>query len=135
MVPPEDPAGARLPAAELPRYEQIARRYAAAIEAGTLAPGERFPSVRHLAAEERASVTTVVQALARLESLGLVEARPRSGHFVRHRPRPPVPQPRHPRATAAAREVSVSALVTGVYRSARDPKIVPLGSADPSPEL
>src|SRR5512137_1116011 len=135
MALPDSPPGVRRAAAELPRYEQIARRYAEAIEAGTLAPGERFPSVRHLAAEERASVTTVVQALARLEAMGLVEARPRSGHFVRHRPRPPAPQPRHPRATAAAREVSVSALVTEVYRAARDPRVVPLGSADPSPEL
>jgi DNA-binding transcriptional MocR family regulator len=135
MTPPEAPAGARPIAAALPKYERIARRYAGAIEAGTLVPGERFPSVRHLAAEERASVTTVVQALARLESLGLVEARPRSGHFVRHRPRPPVPQPRHPRATAAARSVSVSALVAEVYRSARDPRVVGLGSAVPSPEL
>ncbi len=135
MSAPESPPGVRPPAATLPRYEQIARRYAGAIEAGTLAPGERFPSVRHLAVEERASVTTVVQALARLESMGLVEARPRSGHFVRHRPRPPAPQPQHPRATAAARPVSVSALVAEVYRAARDPKVVPLGATAPSPEL
>jgi DNA-binding transcriptional MocR family regulator len=118
-----------------PRYEQIARRYAAAIEAGTLAPGERFPSVRHLAAEERASVTTVIRALGRLETLGLVEAHPRSGHFVRHRARPPVPRPQHPRATAAARPVSVSTLVAEIYRAARDPKVVPLGATAPSPEL
>ena len=71
MTPPEAPVGVRPIVTDLPKYERIARRYAGAIEAGTLAPGERFPSVRHLAAEERASVTTVVQALARLESLGL----------------------------------------------------------------
>lgn len=130
-----DTPGVRPSDAAPPRYEQIARRYAEAIEAGTLAPGERFPSVRQLATEEDVSVTTVVQALARLEALGLVEARPRSGHFVRHRPRPPAPQPQHPRATAAARAVSVSALVTEVYRASRDPKVVSLSTADPSPEL
>src|SRR5512138_2405096 len=69
--------------AALPRYEEIARRYAAAIEAGTLAPGDRFPSVRQLAAEEDASISTVLATVAELEALGLIEARPRSGHFVR----------------------------------------------------
>lgn len=118
-----------------PRYEQIAQRYAAAIEAGTLAPGERFPSVRRLAAEEDVSVATVLQALARLESRGLIEARPRSGHFVRHRPRPPAPRPLRPRATAAACAVSVSARVAEVYRAARDPKVVKLGATAPGTAL
>jgi DNA-binding transcriptional MocR family regulator len=122
-------------AAGLPRYEQIARRYAGAIEAGTLAPGERFPSVRQLAAEERASPTTVVQALAQLESLGLVEARPRSGHFVRLRQRAPVPRPECPRASVAATAVSVSALVAKVYRAASDPRILSLGQSTPDPAL
>src|SRR5512141_625971 len=77
----------------LPRYEEIARRYAAAIENGTLAPGDRFPSVRRLAAEEDASVSTILSAIAQLETLGLIEARPRSGHFVRLRARPPRRRP------------------------------------------
>ncbi len=117
----------------LHRYQRIARRYAAAIEAGTLAPGERFPSVRRLAADEQASVATVLQALAQLESQGLVEARPRSGHFVRHRARAPVPRCEAPRSGATA--VSVSSLVRRIYRSASDPQVVQLGSAVPSPAL
>jgi DNA-binding transcriptional MocR family regulator len=129
------PRGARRADADLPRYEQIARRYVAAIAAGTLTPGERFPSVRQLAAEEQVSPTTVVQALAQLESLGLVEARPRSGHFVRHRPRPPVPNPARPRLSAVATPVSVAAQVARVYRASADPRLVPLGSAVPGPEL
>lgn len=121
------------PPGELHRYQQIARRYAQAIESGTLAAGERFPSVRRLAAEERVSVATVLQALAQLETLGLVEARPRSGHFVRHRARAPAPRPERPRVGASA--VSVSALVRRVYRAASDPAIVQLGSAVPAVEL
>ncbi len=117
----------------LHRYQQIARRYAAAIEAGTLKPGERFPSVRQLAAEERVSVATVLQALVQLEKLGLVEARPRSGHFVRHQARAPAPVPEKPRAGASA--VSVSALLRRVYRASSDPSVVQLASAVPSAAL
>ena len=125
--------GIRRPDGGLYRYQEIARRYAAAIEAGTLGPGERFPSVRQLATEEQASVATVLQALAQLETLGLVEARPRSGHFVRHRARAPAPRPERPRRGASA--VSVSALVRKVYRAASDPQLVQLGSAVPSTAL
>lgn len=119
----------------LPRYEQIARRYAAAIENGTLAPGERFPSVRNLATEEGASVSTVLQAIAQLETLGLVEARPRSGHFVRRRARSPVPRPACAPASKAASHVAVAELVARVYHAARDPSLIQLGQATPDPCL
>ncbi|MGC3996374.1 MAG: PLP-dependent aminotransferase family protein [Anaeromyxobacter sp.] len=118
-----------------PLYEQIARRYAAAIEKGTFAPGERFPSVRRLAAEERASVSTILQAVAQLELLGLLEARPRSGHFVRLRARPPAPRPVAPPASAAVSHVEVAELVARVYHAARDPSLVHLGHALPDPAL
>jgi len=119
----------------LPRYEQIARRYASAIEAGTLGPGDRFPSVRQLAADEDASIATVLQALAQLESLGLVEARPRSGHFVRHRARPPRPQPQCPDGGVVSTPVSVSDLVAKIYRASNDPRVVQLGAAVPHEDL
>ncbi len=120
---PEMRAGSRRRGTSpLPRYEEIARRYAAAIENGTLAPGERFPSVRRLAAEEDASVSTVLAAIAQLETLGLVEARPRSGHYVRLRARPPPPRPTVVPAHAAASRVEVAELVARVYRAARDPQ-------------
>ena len=132
---PNPPLDGDHEASHLPRYAQIARRYASAIQTGTLAPGERFPSVRQLAAAERASVATVVQALAELEALGLVQAKPRSGHFVRHRQRPPTPRPECPDASADATHVTVSALVRMVYRASEDPRVVQLAAATPHPAL
>jgi DNA-binding transcriptional MocR family regulator len=119
----------------VPRYEEIARRYARAIEQGTLAPGERFPSVRRLAQDERASMSTVLQAIAQLEMLGLVEARPRSGHFVRARARPPAPRPACAPANALSTPVAMSALVARIYHGARDPSLVQLAQAAPHPDL
>src|SRR5690349_4451214 len=66
-------------------YEQVAERLGDAISAGTLRPGERLPSVRDLSTRERVSISTVLQAYLHLESLGLVETRPQSGHYVRRR--------------------------------------------------
>jgi DNA-binding transcriptional MocR family regulator len=121
--------------APLTRYREIAGRWADAIEKGTLGPGDRFPSVRRLAAEEDASVSTVLAAVAQLEELGYLEVRPRSGHYVRMRSRPPPPRPTVVPARAPAAAVAVTELVARVYHSARDPRVVNLAHATPDPAL
>ena len=69
-----------------PLYRTIAGQYRSAIESGTLQPGERFPSVRALMARHEVSLSTALQVCRSLETDGWLEARPRSGNFVR-RPR------------------------------------------------
>lgn len=118
-----------------PRYREIARRFARAIEDGILAAGERLPSMRQLREDEGISISTVSRALAELEYLGLVSARPKSGYYVRPRVRLPTPEPVRPRAVAGATEVSVTELVARVYRDAQDPRIVHLGYASPATSL
>ena len=68
----------------VPLYRRIADCYHAAIECGTLAPGDRIPSIRTLMRNHGVSLTTALQACQYLESKGWLEARPRSGYFVRH---------------------------------------------------
>ncbi|WP_342052753.1 MULTISPECIES: aminotransferase-like domain-containing protein [unclassified Cupriavidus] len=65
-----------------PLYQQLATRYRQAIHAGTLAPGDRMPSVRTLMGLHDVSLSTALQACRELEAAGLLEARPRSGYFV-----------------------------------------------------
>jgi DNA-binding transcriptional MocR family regulator len=67
-----------------PIYRRIADHYYAAIERGTLAPGDRIPSVRTLMRNHGVSLSTALQACQYLESKGWLEARARSGYFVRH---------------------------------------------------
>jgi DNA-binding transcriptional MocR family regulator len=117
----------------LPRYAEIARRYAKAIEDGTYAAGDRLPSIRLIRRDERVSSSTVIQALAQLESSGAIEARPRSGFFVRPRTVAPPPSPARPLPGATV--VSVSDLVQDIYRAISDPRLVPLASATPSAAL
>ncbi|WP_374349952.1 PLP-dependent aminotransferase family protein [Chitinimonas sp.] len=69
----------------LPLYRQLANHYRHAIAAGTLAAGERLPSVRVMMQRHGVSLTTALQACRQLEADGVVEARPRSGYFVRSR--------------------------------------------------
>jgi DNA-binding transcriptional MocR family regulator len=122
----------------LNRYEAYAEELAQRIRSGQLRPGDRLPSVRELKRQRGVSASTVFSAYHLLESLGLVEARERSGYFVRavHAGRaaaPAEPAPAEPVGHAMA--VDISTLVFEVLTQARQRELVPLGSAFPSPEL
>lgn len=117
-------------------FERVALKLRDAIAAGILAPGDRLPSVRELALQERVSVSTVLQAYQLLEAKDLIQARPQSGHYVRlparltAAPEPPVSRP--PRNAA---EPEIADLVRRVYSAARDERMVQFGAAVPSTGL
>lgn len=73
------------------RYRALADQLARVLHQGRYPPGAQLPSVRQLCADYGASLATVTHALHELEDAGLIEARPRRGHFVRGALRPPVP--------------------------------------------
>jgi DNA-binding transcriptional MocR family regulator len=118
------------------RYEQLADDIARSIQEGLLARGERLPSVREASAKRKVSPSTVFQAYYLLEARGLIAARERSGYFVTGGAQglPPLPEPAIDR-NAQVTEVDVSELVFEVLESTRARKVVPLGSAFPSPLL
>jgi len=118
------------------RYEQLADDIARSIQEGLLARGERLPSVRETSAKRKVSPSTVFQAYYLLEARGLIVARERSGYFVTGGAQglPPLPEPAID-ANAEVTEVDVSELVFEVLESTRARKVVPLGSAFPSPLL
>jgi DNA-binding transcriptional MocR family regulator len=66
----------------------IAGALARQIRQGELAPGDRLPTVRDVAAELGVSPATVSEAWQALRRAGLVESRGRAGSFVRSAPRP-----------------------------------------------
>lgn len=70
-------------AAPAPKYQSLAEHYRSAIQAGSLRPGQRMPSLRELMRQHGVSLSTSLQVCRLLESQGWLEARPRSGYFVR----------------------------------------------------
>lgn len=116
-------------------YEKLAAELTESIARGVLRPGDRLPSVRLLARQRKVSVATVLQAYLRLENQGLVEVRPKSGHYVKSRRALELAEPRTSRRASAPAKVQVSTGVAALIASMRDPSVVPLGSALLSPDL
>lgn len=69
-------------ASGIPPYEQIRGQVAALVAAGRLAPGERLPTVRDLAADLGVAAGTVQRAYRELEAGGVVLSRRRTGTVV-----------------------------------------------------
>lgn len=66
----------------VPPSQQLVAAVLDAIAAGELAPGDKLPSVRGLAAEALVNPNTVTKAYRDLEHLGATEGRNGSGVFV-----------------------------------------------------
>lgn len=117
------------------RYEALANELLLLIANGVLRAGDRLPSVRAACRSHHLSPATVLQAYYLLERRGLVEARPKSGYYVRPRPARHLPEPRPTRPTSESTEVDISDFVFAILHASRDQSVVPLGSGFPSPEL
>jgi DNA-binding transcriptional MocR family regulator len=115
-------------------YEQVASRIAGMIESGTLRVGDRVPSVRMLSAQQRVSVSTVLQAYRTLENQGWLEARPQSGYYIRRARRTLPPEPEMSQPVLSATPVTISDLVVQLLQSKHQPGLIQMGAAlgDPS---
>jgi len=117
------------------RYQELADQTQKLIADGILRAGDRLPSVRQACRAHEISPVTVTQAYALLESRGLIEARPRSGYFVRARLGQNLPEPEMTQPVGGSTQLQVSDFIFQILDSVRDPSVVPLGSSFPSPYL
>lgn len=93
-----------------PVYEQIVGQVVEGAADGTIAAGERLPTVRALAADLGVAVNTVAKAYRELEMRGAIETRGRSGSFV-------TGESRDREAMAAAHEYVRKARALGLSES------------------
>ena len=74
------------PRSSTPLVTQIVEGFRRLIDANSLRPGTKVPSVRQFAAGHEVSVFTVVEAYDRLVAHGWLVSRPNQGFFVKRRP-------------------------------------------------
>ena len=117
------------------RYEQIANQLEISILENTLKVGEKLPSVRLLSKQQNVSPSTIFKAYYQLEAKGLIEARPKSGYYVRFRqiarPSPTTPITTQPNVKA----IDTSDIIKELEELRSAENIIKLSSAVPSPDL
>ena len=116
-------------------YSQVAERLETMVSRGMYKTGDRLPSVRALSAEQGISQSTAFKAYAALESKGLIEARPKSGYYVRYGAQRQSAPPRAPRPAAPAESLTVDDMIAAVYANLTAAGVVRLSVAAPAPEL
>jgi DNA-binding transcriptional MocR family regulator len=97
--------------------------------------GDKLPSVRMLSEEYGISMGTAFQAYYHLEGKGLVEARPKSGYYVRFNFRRMPGLPRMAEPNAAASEVSVAEMISTVFNNISSDDLINFSIAAPPLEL
>ena len=118
-----------------PLYMTLARAMEDQIREGVFRLGSPVPSVRALSRQRRVSISTVLQAYLWLESQGCIEARPKSGYYVRTPYRELIPEPRPSDSASRPAEINTGNLFQEIMAAASDPVKVPFGAACPSPSL
>ena len=118
-----------------PLYARIATRLGDLIENGVLRTGDRIPSIRRASRQHKISVTTAVQAYLELENRGLIEARPKSGFFVRYRPHHLLGEPQTSQPARHALPNESPTLMTKLFDATMRPDVVQFGAGLPNVSL
>jgi len=120
---------------EVLRFHAAEQHILSRIGAGEFPPGARLPSLRAVSRSLAVSLATASRAYLELERKGLIEARPRSGYFVRRGGRG-LPEPRPaPARPAPPIAVNRSGLIAAALSAVGDASLLPLGVVCPSPEV
>ncbi|MGE9271219.1 MAG: PLP-dependent aminotransferase family protein [Verrucomicrobiales bacterium] len=125
----------KMPQQGLYLYQQLARELSQQIVEGVYGVGDKLPSIRRLCAQKGVSVATAMQALSMLESRGMVEARPKSGYFIRRRQYDQTPKPAPSVGGLRPQFVGVSDIVARVFRQVGEEGKIPLGAGVPDAGL
>jgi DNA-binding transcriptional MocR family regulator len=116
-------------------YIQVAGGIEKMIGEELLKIGDKLPSVRVLSEEYGISMGTAFQAYYHLEGKGLIEARPKSGYYVRFNFRRMPALPRMADPGESANEVSVQEMISEVFRNFSSEDLINFSIASPPLEL
>src|SRR5580658_8599443 len=121
--------------ASAPLYIQIAEGVIEQIENGTLRAGEKVPSIRRLSRQRRVGISTALQAYMWLENRGHLEARPKSGFFVRRPFASLIPEPRFELPRMQPHLPGTNDILATFVALQRDPECIPFAAGCATPEL
>jgi DNA-binding transcriptional MocR family regulator len=116
-------------------YTQIAERLESQIENNLLKTGDRLLSLRGLSKEQGISISTAFKAYIELENKGFIEARPKSGYYVRYNANKLLKISDAPQLETSYENTGVDDMLRLVHQTLSQEGIVKLSRAAPSAEL
>lgn len=116
-------------------YIQIAEKLEKNISQGVLKTGDKLISVRALSKEQGISISTAFKAYTQLEIRGLIEARPKSGYYVRFLPRNNFSESRLAAFKKEPKQASVDEMIAMVFQNVNAEGVIKLSRAAPALEL
>ena len=117
------------------RYVALADELQKNILNGVFSPGEKLPSLRKLHHQLGLSISTVHQAYIELEKRGRVEAREKSGFYVKALLKSPLKIPSHNKKASKPCRVKVNDLAETILKDLQSDDILQLGASIPSKDL
>lgn len=114
-------------------YQQLASQLAEQITMGLYQTGDRLPGVRKFSQQHSVSTATSVAVYRKLEDDGLIEARPRSGFYVRTQAAPNSDEPEISSPRSRPTPVTGQALALQLVKASNEPGMIQLGAAVPAP--
>jgi DNA-binding transcriptional MocR family regulator len=116
-------------------YSRIADRLELQIENRTLKAGDKLMSLRALSKEQGISLSTAYKAYAELENKGIVEARAKSGYFVRFSKAQYPKSPEVPASIPVNQKTNVDDMIRTVYKTLTKEGMIRFSVSAPSVEL
>lgn len=116
-------------------YQQLAGKIAQNILDGVLKTGDKLPSVRTLSKDHGISLSTAFKTYVELENKGLIEARPKSGYYVRFTDRKGRLVSTAPHSEKEPFDVNVDEMLAMVYGSINKTGVSQLSMAAPALSL
>ena len=110
------------------RYRHLAEEIEGKIMKGTYHPGEKLPSIRKLHKQTNLSISTIYHSYMELESMGLVEARAKSGYYVNPVALQNLKVPRFKKGSFPPKKVRLSSMMNSIISAISNPHLLPLGS-------
>ncbi|MFL9483193.1 PLP-dependent aminotransferase family protein [Chitinophagaceae bacterium LWZ2-11] len=116
-------------------YEKIVTRIKNQIQEKLFKTGDKLPSVRALSQEQGISISTAYKAYAELENMGMIEARSKSGYYVKFIAARFI-KPTETKPVAKKIEVTgVSQMIAMVYKNMSEAGVIRLSLASPAMDL
>ncbi len=112
-------------------YAQIVTRIEKQIKQNLLKTGDRLPSVRALSQEQGISISTAYKAYVELENMGMIEARPKSGYYVKFSPARLTHAPETKPPTQKIAQASVTEMIAMVFQNMDSDSVLRLSRSSP----